>query len=42
MFGGRSQVDYMAREGREGIEAVLLHLNKMTFSGSVAAKPRRR
>jgi uncharacterized protein (DUF2384 family) len=42
MFGGRSPVDYMAREGRRGIEAVLLHLNKMTFSGSVAAKPRRR
>jgi uncharacterized protein (DUF2384 family) len=42
MFGGRSPVDYMARKGREGIEAVLVHLNKMTFSGSVAAKPRRR
>jgi hypothetical protein len=40
MFGGRSPVDYMKREGRGGIEAVLLHLNKMTFSRSVAAKSR--
>jgi hypothetical protein len=39
MFGGRSPVAYMACEGRGGIEAVLLHLNKMAFSGSVVDKP---
>jgi hypothetical protein len=42
MFAGMPPIALMAQEGREGIEAVLRHLNKMTFSGSVAAKPRRR
>ena len=42
MFSGKPPVFLMATEGREGIEAVLRYLNKMTFSGSVAAKPRRR
>ncbi len=42
MFAGMPPITLMAQEGREGIEAVLRHLNRMTFSGSVAAKPRRR
>jgi uncharacterized protein (DUF2384 family) len=42
MFAGMPPITLMAQEGREGIEAVLRHLNKMTFSGSVEDKPRRR
>jgi uncharacterized protein (DUF2384 family) len=42
MFAGMPSITLMAQEGREGIEAVLRHLNKMTFSGSVEDKPRRR
>jgi uncharacterized protein (DUF2384 family) len=36
MFAGMPPIALMAAEGREGIEAVLRHLNKMTFSGSVS------
>jgi hypothetical protein len=35
-------ITLMVTEGQEGIEAVLRHLNKMTFSGPVPVKPRRR
>jgi uncharacterized protein (DUF2384 family) len=42
MFAGKPPIAPMVQEGREGIEAVLRHLNRMTFSGSMAHKPRRR
>jgi uncharacterized protein (DUF2384 family) len=42
MFAGMPPIILMAQEGREGTEAVLRYLNKMTFSGSVKDKPGRR
>ena len=42
VFGGRSPIAYMAREGRGGIEDVLRHLHMLAFGGSLAEKRRRR
>jgi uncharacterized protein (DUF2384 family) len=42
LFGRRSPLAFMVREGRGGIEAVLRHLHKMAFGGSVAEKRRGR
>jgi hypothetical protein len=42
LFGRRSPLAFMVREGRGGIEAVLRHLHKLAFGGSVTPKPRRR
>jgi hypothetical protein len=38
VFGGRSPIAYMAREGKGGIEDVLRHLHMLAFGGSLAEK----
>ena len=42
VFGGRSPIAYMAREGRGGIEDVLRHPHMLAFGGSLAEKRRSR
>src|ERR1700712_1578420 len=42
LFGRYSPVAFMAREGREGIEAVLSHLKMMAFGGSASEPHGRR